>query len=368
MDFVADAVGRAPGRVNLIGEHTDYNAGLCLPFALPQTTTAAVTARADDVVAVTSADTGTWQGTLADLAPGAVDGWASYVCGVLWALQEDGWPLPGMSIALESTVPLGAGLSSSAALECSVAVGVAGLLGRPVDGPAARRLAELCRRAETEYVGAPTGGLDQLASMLGQEEHALLLDFADGSARPVPLPLREAGLLVLVTDTGTAHRLADADGGYGERRAQCEQAAAALGLRTLREADADAVRRLDDPTLQARARHVVTENARVRDAVAALEDADWAGLGRLLDASHASLRDDFAVSTDELDLSARAATAAGALGARLTGGGFGGSTIALVPADRADDVRRAVDDAFAGAGLDRPRHLAVRPSAGARLG
>lgn len=332
----------APGRVNLIGEHTDYNRGLCLPFAIPLATTATVTARDDDRLRVASDRGEPWEGVRGERATG----WASYVVGVLWALEQAGWELPGLEISLSSTIPLGGGLSSSAALECSVAVAVAGLLDRPLDRAGRLELAEVCRRAETEYVGAPTGGVDQLASLLATEGHGVLVDFADPAAPEatnVPLDLASAGLTILVTDTGVRHSLADGDGGYAQRRA---------------EAEAGDPRRL---------RHVRTENARVRDTVAAVAAGDWAAVGRLLTASHVSLRDDYEVSCRELDVTVDAALAAGALGARMTGGGFGGCAISLVASDAVMELGAAVDTAYAAQGWERPVHHEVQPSAGARL-
>lgn len=336
----------APGRVNLIGEHTDYNRGLCLPFAIPLATTAVVSARDDRVLVVSSDRAATWTGTLDDVTDRTVGGWASYVAGVLWALQELGWEVPGLEVSLSSDIPLGGGLSSSAALECAVAVAVAGLLGRPLDRATRLVLADACRRAETEYVGAPTGGLDQLASLLASPGHGVLVDFADPAspqATSVPLDPAAAGLTILVTDTGVRHSLADGDGGYAQRRA---------------EAEAGDPRRL---------RHVRTENARVRDTVAAVGAGDWAGVGRLLTASHVSLRDDYEVSCVELDAAVDAALAAGALGSRMTGGGFGGCSIALVEKGRVDVVRNDIDAAFTAAGLPRPVHHDVVPTEGARL-
>jgi galactokinase len=223
-------------------------------------------------------------------------------------------------------------------------------------------LASACRRAENDVVGVPTGGMDQLASLLGREGHALLVDMRDAGTRPVPLPLAHAGLTLLVIDTGVRHRLTD--GRYGQRRAAVERAAAQLGLPSLRDAVADDLHRLT-PDLIPPARHVITEIARVRAVAALLDDGRVTGIGPLLDASHASLAEDFAVSCPELDTAAAAARAAGALGARMTGGGFGGSAIALVPVDRAAAVADALRLEFATAGYPEPRVRPAVPSAGA---
>lgn len=368
---MASVTARAPGRVNLIGDHTDYNGGLCLPFAVPLTTTVLARSRGDDRVRIRSdAVDDTWTGRLADIAFDVRHGlptWVRYVAGVLWAGREDGWPLTGLDLVVESDLPLGSGLSSSAALECSVALATAAVLDRPVDPGGRRVLAELCRRAETEYVGAPTGGMDQLASLLGQPGHGVLIDFADTSVRPVPLPLRDAGLVVLVIDTGAAHDLADPASGYAARRAECDAAAGALGLPRIGLAWPDDLGRLDDEVHRARARHVVSESARVEDTLEAIAHGDWPAVGSILSASHASLSGDFAASTPELDLAVAAAVDAGALGARLTGGGFGGCAIALVAEDRVQVVREGVDRAFAEDGLAPPDHRVVLPSDGARI-
>ena len=364
-------IARAPGRVNLVGDHTDYNGGLCLPFAVPLSTTATVRPRGDGRLRIRStAFPDPWTGRLEDLtldARDAIPEWVRYVTGVLWAAREDDWPLPGLDLVVDSELPLGSGLSSSAALECSVALAVGTLVDRPLDPGSRHPLAELCRRAETEYVGAPTGGMDQLVSLLGKPDHALLIDFADSSVRQVPLELRKAGLVVLVTDTGTTHGLADAEGGYAQRRAECDAAAAALGLPRIGLAWADDLSRLDDEIHRARARHVLSESARVEDTIAAIAAGDWAVVGAILTASHTSLRGDFDASTPALDLAVFAALEAGALGARLTGGGFGGSTIALVEEDRVDAVRESVDAAFSDADLPAPTHVTVQPSAGASV-
>lgn len=376
-DTDPDGTWSAPGRVNLIGEHTDYNGGLCLPIALPHRTYVAVRRRDDDLVRLVSAqDAGRLREVrLADVAPGAVDGWPSYVAGVAWALREAGHAVGGFDVAVDSCVPFGAGLSSSAALESAVAValdathglGLAGPAGEPDDAGRAR-LAAACVRAENEIAGAPTGGMDQAASLRARDGHALLLDCLDGSVRHVPFDLAADGLALLVVDTRAAHALVD--GQYAARRAACEAAAARLGLGTLREiapeALDDALASLDDGsdegTVQVRrVRHVVREIARVQAFVALLDADRLRDVGPLMDASHASLRDDYEVSCRELDVAVEAARAAGALGARMTGGGFGGSAIALVEADAVPTVATAVDAAFAAEGLRAPAFSVALP-------
>ncbi len=356
-----DVVGRAPGRVNLIGEHTDYNAGLCLPLALPHATYAALARRDDDRVRIASAQDGTpWEGTLDGLGPGAVEGWATYVAGVPWALREAGHDVPGLDVLVDGRVPLGAGLSSSAALECSVAVATAHLLGLEDTERTRRGLAAACIRAESDVAGAPTGGMDQTVALLAHAGAALLIDFDDDTTSPVGLPLAEAGLALLVTDTRVSHALVD--GGYGERRRDCETAAAALGVPSLRHADLASLSRLDDERVRRRATHVVTEIQRVTETVHAVAAGDWPRVGRLFGQSHTSMRDDFEISCDELDTVVATAVEAGALGARMTGGGFGGSAISLVPQERLEAVVRAVDLAFVAAGYGAPAHLRGEPS------
>ncbi len=357
-------LGRAPGRVNLIGEHTDYNAGLVLPVALPHATYAAVRARADELVRITSGQQReTWEGTLGELGPRSVEGWAGYAAGVIWALREAGHHVPGVDVLVDSRVPVGAGLSSSAALECSVAVALADLLGLELTDDLRRELIAACIRAETEVVGAPTGGMDQTVAVLGEAGSALLIDFASHESTPVPLDL--SGHTLLVTDTRVSHALTD--GGYGSRRADCESAARALGVPTLREATLAAVGRLDDERVRRRATHIVTEIERVTETVAALGQQDWAAVGQLFEASHRSMRDDFEISCPELDAAVEVSVQAGAVAARMTGGGFGGSTVAVVPDDRVEAVTRAVDAAFVLEGFRSPVHLVATPSRGASV-
>jgi galactokinase len=347
-------VGRAPGRVNLIGEHTDYNSGLCLPIALPHSTYAAVGPRADRLVRVVSAQrSDSWEGRAAEAT-----GWAGYAAGLVWALREAGVDVPGLDIAVDSAVPQGAGLSSSAALECAVAVAVSGLVG----GIDPALVVAAAMRTEAEIVGAPTGGMDQTVAMYAEPGHALLIDFADGSRRPVPWS--PESLTVVVVNTGVSHALAD--GAYADRRRECETACAELHVASLREVAVDDLPDGNE-TWQRRARHVVTENARVDSFVESVSKADWGRAGSLMTASHASLRDDYEVSCDELDLVVDVAVAQGALGARMTGGGFGGCAIALVPDERVTAMTTAVGTAFLKRGWRPPSFLSAEPSGAAGL-
>jgi galactokinase len=354
---------RAPGRVNLIGEHTDYNEGFVLPFAISAGLSAAAALRDDGVLALASRQAPGRDVTvpLGSLAPGAVHGWAAYPAGVAWALREEGYEIGGASVAVDSDIPLGAGLSSSAALECAVALALTELYGLTV--PRAQ-LAALARRAENDFVGAPTGIMDQSAVLLSQAGHALLLDCRSGIGTAVPLDPAAAGLGLLVVDTRVRHSLTD--GRYGERRRSCEEAAQALGVRSLRDiTDASELTGID-PLLQRRARHIVTENNRVLLTAQLLREGDLAAIGPLLTASHTSLRDDFEVSWPAADVTVESALGAGAVGARMTGGGFGGSVIVLVPAEKDEQVRSAVTGAFGQQGWAEPGFADAVPSAGAR--
>jgi galactokinase len=380
-----DGVWAAPGRVNLIGEHVDYNAGRCLPLALPHRTYVALGRRDDRTLRAHSpqlpaelpaADDAWWQGRLDDVAPGRVKGWAGYVAGVPWALQRalgDAADVPGFDVEIASAVPVGSGLSSSAALECAVALAVEETLGLGLaaDDAGRARLAGVCVDAENEIAGAPTGGMDQAAALRCRADHALLLDCRDFGVRHVPLDLAAAGLELVVIDTRARHALVD--GQYGSRREACREACRILGLDALGDlapADlADALTRLPEEELRRQVRHVVTEIARVDAAADLLDAGHLTGIGPLLDASHASLRDDYQVSCPELDVACAAARAAGALGARMTGGGFGGSAVALVERAAATEVASAVAAAFEAAGFAAPAFLRVGPSAaGARVG
>jgi galactokinase len=360
-----DGVWHAPGRVNLIGEHTDYNDGFVLPFALAQGVRAAASRRGDGRLELRSRQVpdAPAAAALSGLAPGAPSGWAAYPAGVAWAIREAGYPLAGASIAIDADLERGAALSSSAALECATALALTELHGLSVPRP---ELAALARRAENQFVGVPSGIMDQSASLLCRAGHALLLDCRSGQSSDVPLDLTAAGLVLLVIDTGVRHALSD--GRYAARRRSCEEAARALGVPSLRDVSDDpaALGRLTDPVLRRRARHVVTENARVLDLAGLLRAGEVTRCGPLLTASHASLRDDFEVSWPQADVAVEAATAAGALGARMTGGGFGGSVIALTPARRRAEVKAGVAGAYDRRGWRAPRFLEALPSPGAR--
>jgi galactokinase len=359
-----EGVWAAPGRVNLIGEHTDYNEGFVLPVAIDRLVLAVAGRRDGGRLRLWSLQTGPPADLeLTAIGPGRVDGWAAYPAGVAWALGQAGVDLGGADLVVDGDVPAGAGLSSSAALECATATALADLHGADLDGKA---LAALARRAENEVVGVPSGAMDQMVSMLGRAGHALFLDTRSLETEQVPLPLEASGLCLVVIDTRAGHRLVD--GAYADRKAACEAATAVLGVPALRDATLAQVEAaagaLGDPGLR-RARHVVTENARVLEAVALLRAGELDRLGPLLAASHASLRDDYEVSSPELDTAVEAALDAGAVGARMTGAGFGGSAIALVPVDLAGHVGDRAREAFAAAGFGPPEVTTVRPSDGA---
>ncbi|MBD8022680.1 galactokinase [Microbacterium gallinarum] len=371
--FGGEPVGTwsAPGRANLIGEHTDYNDGFVLPFAIQHRTHVALGVRDDGMIRVASTfDDAAVEMPLADLDalfPARRDEiaeWARYPLGVAWALLASGATgAHGIDLAFASSVPVGAGLSSSAAIEGATASALADTWGLDVDRIA---LAQAGRRAENEAVGAPTGIMDQMASMLGRADAAIFLDCRSLDAQVVDLGFDAAGLDLLVVDTGVSH--SHATGGYGERRAACERGAAIMGVPALRDVSVDDLARaeglMDDVTFR-RVRHVVTENQRVLDTVRTLREQGPRAIGGLLVASHASMRDDFEISVPELDTAVDAALAAGAVGARMTGGGFGGAAIALVAHDRVERVTDAVTGAFAASGFTAPTIFTVTPSDGA---
>jgi len=362
---VPDGLWWAPGRVNLIGEHTDYNDGFVFPFAIDLGTVAAAARRNDGRLRCWSLDEDeAGDVSIAELAPGRVEGWTAYPQGMAWALREEGVELIGADVVVATTLPQGSGLSSSAALECAAGLALAELAGAALPP---RVLALVAQRAESEVVGVPSGAMDQLAAMLGREGHAIFIDTRSLDIEAVPLAVSAAGLTLLVLDTNIPRRLAE--GAYGERRRQCEHAAHLLGVPSLRDATPEVVdARAGDlgDVLHRRARHVTTENGRVLEAVAALRAHDFGRLGELLGASHRSLRDDYEVSAPVLDVAVDAAIDAGAVAARMTGAGFGGCALALVPVDRAHAVEAAVADAFAAAGLGEPRTFEVSPAAAAR--
>ena len=360
-----EGVWQAPGRVNLIGEHTDYNEGFVLPFAIDRAARVAVRRRPDSAIRLLSTfgNQGLTTADAGALDRGSAKGWTKYPLGVLWALQQRGIAVPGLDLLLDSDVPRGAGLSSSHAIECAVICAVNELTAA---GLAVRDMVLATQSAENDFVGAPTGIMDQSASLRGASGHALFLDCRDQSSRLVPFDAEAAGLVLLVVDTRVSH--SHASGGYASRRASCELGAEVLGVKALRDVRPDDLAEaggLLDPETFRRVRHVVTENERVLQTVELLGTDGPEAIGPLLDASHASMRDDFEISCPELDLAVEAARDAGAVGARMTGGGFGGSAIALVPAAAQQQVRAAVVRAFAAAGYGTPEIFSVRASAGA---
>jgi galactokinase len=358
----ADAVWRAPGRANLIGEHTDYNDGFVLPFALSQGVTVAAAHRDDEVLELRSlqAPDSPVSLRLDELATGNVGGWAGYAAGVVWALGKAGHRVRGASLLVDSDLPQGAGLSSSAALECAVGLALCELSGIEVSRS---DLARIAQHGENEFVGMPCGIMDQSASLLCTADHALLLDCRSGLTSQIPLDLR--GMALLIVDTRAHHKLVD--GGYAARRAACEKAASVLGVAALRDVTdlGDALSRLDDPVLRRRTQHVVTENHRVEATVGLLKAGAIAEVGALLTASHLSLRDFFEVSWPEADAAVESAVRAGARGGRMMGGGFGGSAIILTGSDREGQVRAAITETYAARGWTQPQFHSAVPAPGA---
>ncbi|WP_018156985.1 galactokinase [Demetria terragena] len=360
-----DGTWFAPGRINIIGEHTDYNDGFVLPAALAQGATAQVRLRNDDLLRLHAVDLNeSCEVRLSEVSPGAGLGWAAYVAGVGWAASQRGLPVPGIDLAVTSNVPVGAGLSSSAALSCVTAQAWNDLAGWGLDGP---EIAALGRDAENHIAGAPTGLMDQLASVCGRVGHVLQIDTRTGEIRPVPLDLDRAGLAILVIDSNTPHT--HADGEYAERRASCQAAAEALGVPALRDVPIDDVASslADLPdVLRRRARHVITDSARVKQVSQLLAGgADPRRIGPLLNASHESMRHDFEITAPTVDLLQETAVSAGAYGARMTGGGFGGCVIALVDAGDVDAIVNACAAAAAAAHHPKPASFIAQIGDGA---
>jgi galactokinase len=358
-----DLIAAAPGRVNLIGEHIDYSEGFVLPFAIKDRTTAAIRKRDDSVVRIASAQRRSKIVTvdIYNVKPGLKGEWERYALGVLWSMGVK----TGVDLMIDGHVPLGAGLSSSAALECSVATAVNHLFDM---GFSLEDLARLTQKAENQYVGVPCGIMDQSVSLMATNGSALLLDCRDLTTRNIPFDVASSGLELLIIDTQAHHALTD--GGYAERRASCESVAAKLGIKSMREltmAQLDAAKDSLTSVEFIRARHAVSEMKRVLDCVEALSQADFAKVGELINQSHASLRDDYTVSCPELDTAVDASLAAGALGSRMVGGGFGGSAIALIEASNTSETIKAIEKAFADKKFKAPRFFTSLPSQGAEV-
>jgi galactokinase len=357
----AQVFAEAPGRVNLIGEHIDYSEGFVLPFAIADRTYALIAPNNDGLVRIASQQRKNRIFTIdiKDVKPGSAGDWEKYVLGVVWTLGIT----TGVDILVDGHVPSGAGLSSSAALECSVAVGLNSLfqLGKSLED-----VARATQKAENDYVGMPCGIMDQSVSLMGRKGSALLLDCRDLTTESVPFDVASADLELLIIDTQAHHALVD--GGYAERRASCESVASKLGIPSMRHLTMDLLdsRKSEVTEIEyVRARHAVTEIQRVKDAVSALRASDFTTLGRLINESHFSLRDDYTVSCPELDVAVDASLRAGALGSRMVGGGFGGSAIALIKADQIEAVKEAIKKAYADNGFKAPRFFTSLPSAGA---
>jgi galactokinase len=364
-------VWSAPGRVNLIGEHTDYNQGYVFPLAINRRTFAAISLRDDlQIIVSSSFSPTTHEANVSEINKDDSHDWAAYPLGVAWAIQQIAkarqidFELVGFDCYIESDVPVGAGLSSSAAIECSVAMALNELWELSLDRQELARAGQL---GENNIVGAPTGIMDQSASLLGEIDHAVFLDCRSLEAQSIALGFANEGLELLIIDSKVAHRLVD--GGYAARRAACETGALAMGVESLRDLSVNDLTRaqeiLDDITFR-RVRHVVTENQRVLETVDSLSKRGARSIGKLLYASHESMRDDFEISIDELDTAVETAIRHGALGARMTGGGFGGAAIALTPLERISEVTLSVLAEFEALGYAKPEIFAVSAAQGAK--
>jgi galactokinase len=358
-----DVIASAPGRVNLIGEHIDYSEGFVLPFAISYRTTAQLRLRDDQIIRVRSKQRldEVITTSISDLAPGSQGGWERYVLGVIWAFGAK----EGVDIEIDGEVPLGAGLSSSAALECAVATGINELFSLGLDK---KQLALLTQKAENQYVGVPCGIMDQSVSLMAEAGSALLLDCRDLSTSLVPFDLGASGLELLIVDTQAHHALVD--GEYAKRRQACESACVKLGISSLREIDLTSLlanrNQLTKEELM-RAHHAVSEMARTLEAVDVLKRKDFIALGSLITQSHVSLRDDYEISCPELNCAVDVSLALGAFGARMIGGGFGGSAIALAEQDQIQEIKSAIAAAFTSAGYAEPRFFTSLPSEGAKV-
>jgi galactokinase len=360
-------VASSPGRVNLIGEHIDYNDGWVLPFAIRERTRVSVTATEEKTITIRSKQqSGEISINLADLKPeNRREDWSDYVAGTIWSLGLAKPIDSGLVIEVDGQVPLGAGLSSSAALECSIAFGLNHLfdLGHDLS-----TLAKIAQRAENDYVGMPCGIMDQAVSLMAKQGHALLLDCVDLSTEQIPFDLTPMGLEILVVDTMAHHELVD--GGYAERRETCHRTLRQLGFHSMRDLDLNQLElfanSLDSVSFR-RMRHAVTEIARVHQMVTALSKNDFHEVGIILNASHTSLRDDYEVSCPELDLAVELARSSGALGARMVGGGFGGSAIALISRELVTTTQDAITSGFLAKGWSAPRFFNATAEDGARI-
>ena len=358
-----DVIASAPGRVNLIGEHIDYSQGFVLPFAISYRTTASLRRRDDQIIRIRSQQrvNEVITTSISELAPGSLGGWERYVLGVIWALDIS----HGVDVEIDGDVPLGAGLSSSAALECAVALGLNEMFSLGLNK---KELALLTQKAENVFVGVPCGIMDQSVSLMAEAGSALLLDCRDLSTTLVPFDLGASGLELLIIDTQAHHALVD--GEYAKRRQACESACSKLRATSLREIDISALEAgkelLSNEEFKC-AHHAVSEMARTLQAVEVLRQKDFASLGALISQSHISLRDDYEVSCPELNCAVDVALAHGALGARMVGGGFGGSAIALVAQGQINEIKSAIIDAFTSATFTEPRFFTSLPSAGAQI-
>ena len=358
-----DIIASAPGRVNLIGEHVDFLDGFVLPFAISDATMVAIAKNSSNKIRCASIQKKGAVSTIdcANIAPKSGEAWARYPIGVLWSLGIE----TGIDILVDGQVPLGAGLSSSAALECAVATAINELFNLGLTLP---ELARAAQRAENIYVGMPCGIMDQSVSLMATEGNALLLDTRDLSIEQIPFNIAPLGLELLVIDTQVHHALVD--GGYAERRASCEKAIADLDITSLRDISiSEFVARkpeLDEKTYL-RAFHGVTEMQRVLEAVALLKAGDFVGFGEIVTAAHISLRDNYTVSCPELNLAVDTALKFGALGSRMIGGGFGGSAIALIKAKDSELIKSEIKNGFMKARFKSPRFFSALPSAGAQI-